>query len=67
MAARASAVRAPPSDIRALQELYVLQDAIALMTRAADAGHDALFSEARLLFRNALGAVDARIILSKAT
>lgn len=66
MAARASAVHALPDDRPKPQEVHLLQEAIALLTRAAEEGQDALFSEARVLFRNALGAVDARIIVRSA-
>ena len=45
---------------------FAFQDAIALLTRAADQGQDTLFSEARILFRNALGAADARILVRSA-
>ena len=41
----------------------LLSDAVALMARAADRGQEALFSEARVLFRTALGAADARILV----
>jgi sugar diacid utilization regulator/GAF domain-containing protein len=66
MAARASAVQALPSERLQLQEVHLLHDAIALLTRAADEGHDTLFSEARILLRNALGAVDVRIAVRSA-
>ncbi len=66
MAARASAVHALPDDRPKPQEVHLLQEAIALLTRAADEGQDALFSEARICFRNALGAADVRIIVRSA-
>ena len=45
---------------------YALREAIALLARAADQGQDTLFSEACILFRNALGAADARILICSA-
>ena len=44
----------------------LLPGAIALMARAADRGQEALFSEARILFRSAFAAVDARILVRSA-
>jgi putative methionine-R-sulfoxide reductase with GAF domain len=43
-----------------------LQDVTASLARAADQGQDTLFSEARILFRTALGAADARILTCSA-
>jgi len=51
---------ARPEDVRGLH------DAIALLSRAADEGQDALFSEARVLFRNLLGAREVRILVRAA-
>ncbi len=45
---------------------FAFRDAVALLARAADQGQDTLFSEARILFRNALGAADARILVRSA-
>lgn len=45
---------------------HLLPDAIALMARAADEGQETLFSEARILFRTALNAKDARILVRSA-
>ncbi|RBP16072.1 GAF domain-containing protein [Roseiarcus fermentans] len=45
---------------------HTLQDVIASLARAADQGQDALFSEARILFRTALGAADTRILTRSA-
>ena len=45
---------------------HLLPGAIALMARAADRGQEALFSEARILFRSAFAAVDARILVRSA-
>ena len=58
-AARAMVKDRPPRE-------DVVSDAIALMARAADRGQETLFSEARVLFRNALGAADARILVRSA-
>ena len=66
MAGGASAVNRIPTDKSRLQEAQLLQEAIALLTRAADQGQDALFSEARILVRNALSAADARIVVRSA-
>jgi sugar diacid utilization regulator/putative methionine-R-sulfoxide reductase with GAF domain len=66
MAGGASAVNRIPTDRSRLQEAQLLQEAIALLTRAADQGQDALFSEARILVRNALSAADARIVVRSA-
>lgn len=45
---------------------HTLQDVIASLARAADQGQDTLFSEARILFRTALSAADARILTRSA-
>ena len=66
MAGGASAVNRIPTDRSRLQEAQILREAIALLTRAADQGQDALFSEARILVRNALSAADARIVVRSA-
>ena len=66
MAVAASAVNTLPISNSYLQDVHLLQEAIALLTRAADQGQDTLFSEARILFRNALSAVDARIVVRSA-
>lgn len=66
MAVAASAVNMLPISNSYLQDVHLLQEAIALLTRAADQGQDTLFSEARILFRNALSAVDARIVVRSA-
>ena len=66
MAVAASAVNTLPINSSRPQEAHLLQEAIALLTRAADQGQDTLFSEARILFRNALSAVDARIVVRSA-
>jgi sugar diacid utilization regulator/putative methionine-R-sulfoxide reductase with GAF domain len=66
MAARASAVNSLSIPRPQPQEVHLLHEAIALLTRAADRGQDALFSEARILFRNALNAFDTRIVVRSA-
>jgi hypothetical protein len=65
MAGRVSAVNRIPTRSHP-QEAQLLQEAIALLTSAADQGQEALFSEARILVRNALSAAGACIIVRSA-
>jgi len=64
MAAGALAVVPPPS--RRGGESAVLQDVLTHLTRASEQGQEALLSEARIVFRNALNAQDVRIVVHSA-
>jgi sugar diacid utilization regulator/GAF domain-containing protein len=66
MIAGASTLVAVPSRRAGAGEAALLQDAIARLARAAEQGQEALFSEARVLVRNALNADEVKIVVRSA-